>query len=398
MREPGERVAALSGIGQSEVGRRLGRSALELCVDAALEAIADAGLTVADIDGVSSFPGAAPSPPGYSEVAATELIGALGLEVSWYSGGKEVPSQLGSIVNAIAAVATGLAEHVLCFRVVNESSATAATGRRGYKPSGPGGRATGEQQWTLPFGRSAANWFGALASRHFHEHGTTREHLGHLVIHSRRSAARNPKAVFRDPMTMDEYLEGRMISTPFCLYDCDIPVDGATAVIVSRRDGLARPAAAVAVEAVGTALHGPFSYEQYPDMAATAAVDAARMLWSRTDAQPADVDLACLYDGFSWITLSWLEALGFCGRGEAGPFAEEPGRLDLDGALPLNPHGGQLSAGRTHGFGFVHEACLQLRGEAGERQVGSRPGLAVVTNAGGPMAGCMLLRPPALIT
>jgi acetyl-CoA acetyltransferase len=394
MRRRGEQDAVITGIGQSDVGRRLGRPALELAVDAATEAIADAGLEIADIDGVASFPGAAPTPPGYSEVATTEMIGALGLEVSWYSGAKEVPSQLAAVVAAVAAVATGLAENVLCFRVVNESTAVGDAGRRGYSPSGPSGRAIGEQQWMLPFGRSAANWFGTLATRHFHEFGTTRDHLGNVVIHSRRSAATNPKAIFREPMTMEEYLAGRMISTPFCLYDCDVPVDGATALVVSSRGAVSASGRAIAVEAVGTALHGPFSYEQYPDMARSATFDAAEMMWSRTELTVADLELACLYDGFSWILLSWLEALGICGRGEAGEYVSDLDRLGSAGPLPLNPHGGQLSAGRTHGFGFIHEACLQLRGGAADRQVGGDPRYAVVSNAGGPMAGCMLLRRP----
>ncbi len=120
-----------------------------------------------------------------------------------------------------------------------------------------------------------------------------------------------------------------------------------------------------------------------------AARDAAAQLWTRTDLKPADVDTAQLYDGFSFLTLAWIEALGFCGRGESGPFVEN-GRIDLGGALPLNTWGGQLSGGRLHGFGFVAEACRQLRGECGERQV---PGceVAVVGVGGGPVAGCMLL-------
>jgi acetyl-CoA acetyltransferase len=103
------------------------------------------------------------------------------------------------------------------------------------------------------------------------------------------------------------------------------------------------------------------------------------------------VDFAELYDGFSFLTMAWLEALGFCGQGESGPFIEGGKRISLDGELPINTHGGQLSAGRLHGFGFVHEAVLQLRGEAGERQVRGRPEVTAVSNGGGPLAGCMLL-------
>ena len=119
--------------------------------------------------------------------------------------------------------------------------------------------------------------------------------------------------------------------------------------------------------------------------------DAAAMLWERTDLEPADVDVAELYDGFSFITLAWLEALGFCAKGEGGPFIEGGERIALNGPLPLNTHGGQLSAGRLHGYGFVHEACVQLWREGGERQIAGQPGVAVAAAGGGPLGGCMLL-------
>lgn len=122
-----------------------------------------------------------------------------------------------------------------------------------------------------------------------------------------------------------------------------------------------------------------------------AAHDAADMLWSRTDLKPKDVDLALLYDGFSFLALNWIEAMGFCKIGEGGAFVDGGHRIARDGVLPLNPHGGQLSGGRTHGFGFVHEAVTQLRGAAGARQVPNSPRVAAVTNGGGPMAGAMLL-------
>jgi acetyl-CoA acetyltransferase len=122
-----------------------------------------------------------------------------------------------------------------------------------------------------------------------------------------------------------------------------------------------------------------------------AATDAAAQMWSRTDLRPADVDLAELYDGFTFLTFAWLEALGFCGDGEAGPFVEGATRIALDGELPLNTYGGQLSAGRMHGYWVLHEACVQLRGAAGERQVPGNPEVAVVSNGGGPIAGSMLV-------
>jgi acetyl-CoA acetyltransferase len=183
-----------------------------------------------------------------------------------------------------------------------------------------------------------------------------------------------------------------MISTPLCLYDCDVPVDGSTALIVSRRelaDDLRRPP--VNVEAVGTALSGRPSWDQFDDLTSMAARDAASMMWSRTDLGPADVDVAELYDGFSFLALVWLEALGFCPKGEGGPFVEGGTRIALEGPLPLNTQGGQLSGGRLHGFGFLHEACVQLWGEGGGRQVADDPQVAVASAGGGPLASSMLL-------
>ena len=147
----------------------------------------------------------------------------------------------------------------------------------------------------------------------------------------------------------------------------------------------------IRIEAIGTALRGRPSWDQFDDLTTMALRDASAMLWERTDLTPADVDVAELYDGFSFITLCWLEALGFCGHGEGGPFLEGGSRIARDGEIPLNTHGGQLSAGRLHGYGFFHEACLQLWGEAGERQVPSQPEVAVAAAGGGPLAGCFLL-------
>jgi acetyl-CoA acetyltransferase len=163
-------------------------------------------------------------------------------------------------------------------------------------------------------------------------------------------------------------------------------------VIVSRADstsGLRR--GPIAVEAVGTAIHGRPSWDQWDDLTTMALRDAAAMLWSRTDLRPSDVDVAELYDGFSFITMAWLEALGFCGKGQSGPFVEDGSRIALDGQVPLNTNGGQLSGGRLHGYGLLHEACLQLWGEGGDRQVPGTPEVAVAASGGGPLAGCLLL-------
>jgi acetyl-CoA acetyltransferase len=400
--ERAEHKTVISGIGQSDVGRRLHRDPLDLTVDACLAAIEDAGLTRDDIDGIATYPGMMEVPPGFSGAGVVEVQDILRLNLNWFNGGVENPGQLGSVITAIAAVAAGYARHVLCFRTVFEGSAQGEGGRAATAVMGGGGggggggrggfRIGGFSQWLLPFGvPPVLSWVAMYAQRHFHEFGTTREQLAQIALNDRRNAARNPKAIYRDPMTLDDYLNVRMISTPLCLYDCDVPSDGSTAVIVSHVDtvpDLRRPP--VRVEAVGSAIHGRPSWDQWDDLTTFALRDAGPMMWGRTDLTPADVDVAELYDGFSIITMTWLEALGFCGKGESGPFVEGGARIALDGELPLNTHGGQLSGGRLHGYGFLHEACTQLWGDGGERQV---PGaeVAVAAAGGGPLAGCLLL-------
>ena len=389
-----EKNAAITGLGQSELGRRLNADPLALTLDACLAAIADAGLRREDIDGLATYPGAGFGGGGFSGAGISDVQEALRLELDWFCGGPETSGQLGSVINACLAVATGMANHVLCFRTVFESSAQGAGRRAGIgTAAGPGFRASGFMQWTLPFGAaSAANWIAMFAQRHFHEYGTTREQLAWIALNARRNAGLNPKAIFRDPLTLADYLSARMISTPFCLYDCDVPVDGSTAVVVSRADlarDLRKPV--VRVEAVGSALHGRPSWDQFDDLTTMALRDASSMLWHRTDLRPADVDVAELYDGFSFIALAWLEALGFCKKGEGGPFVAGGARIALDGEIPLNTHGGQLSAGRLHGYGFLHEAVVQLRGEGGARQVPGSPEVAVAAAGGGPLGGCLLL-------
>lgn len=391
-----ERRAAITGIGQSAVGRRLDVDPLLLTADACLEAIADAGLDRSDIDGLSTYPGGAlPAAPGFSGAGITEVQDMLRLNLNWFCGGPELPGQLGAVINACMAVATGLARHVLCFRTVWESTAQGGGRRAGIGTAGGGRfRAGGFMQWTLPYGAaSAAVWIAMMAKRHFHEFGTTREQMAQIALNARRNAALNPKAVYRAPMTLDDYLSARMISDPFCLYDCDAPVDGSTAIIVSAVDAARdcrKPP--LRVEAVGSALRGRPSWDQFDDLTTMALRDAGRMLFERTDLRPADVDVAELYDGFSFIAMCWLEALGFCGKGESGPFIADGRAIALDGTIPLNTHGGQLSAGRLHGFGFMHEAALQLWGEGGERQVKGAPQVAVAAAGGGPLGGCLLIR------
>jgi len=393
----GERRAVISGAGQSDIGRRLFRDPLELTLDACLAAIDDAGLTTADIDGLSTYPGAS-GPAGFSGGGITDVHDGLRFEnIQWFCGGLEYPGQLGAVVNACLAVSAGLCKHVLVWRSVFEGSAQGKGGRAAVMPGGGSTttsfKATGFMEWVLPYSApSAAIWIAMLAQRHFHEYGTTREQLGQIAVNARKNAALNPKAIYTDPMSLDDYLAARMITTPLCLYDCDVPCDGGTAFVVSRIDtvpDLRKPP--INVEAVATALHGRPSWDQYHDLTSMPAQDAGKELWKRTDLKPTDVQLAEMYDGFSFITIAWLEGMGFCGKGEAGPYIEGGARIALDGELPLNTNGGQLSSGRLHGFGFLHEASVQLWGEAGDRQVAGDPEVGVACAGGGPMAGTLLL-------
>lgn len=395
-----DRHPVVSGIGQSDVGRRLGRTGLDLTLDACLAAIEDAGLSRKDIDGIATYPGAMDTPPGFSGAGVVEVQDALRLELDWHNGALESPGQLGSVIAACAAIACGYANHILCFRTVYEGSAQGSGGRASVTMGGGGRsssfRASGFMQWSLPFGApSAANWIAMYAQRHFHEYGTTREQLAQIALNGRRNAALNPKAIYTEPMTLDDYLGVRMISSPLCLYDCDVPADGATAVVVSRADAapdLRKPP--ITVEAIGSAIRGRPSWEQWEDLTTMALRDAGEMLWRRTDLTPADVQVAELYDGFSFIAMAWIEALGFCGKGESGPFVDGGTRISREGKLPLNTHGGQLSSGRLHGYGFLHEACVQLWGEGGARQVKGDPRVAVAAAGGGPTCGCLLLTRP----
>nr|WP_067693787.1 OB-fold domain-containing protein [Nocardia jejuensis] len=382
-----EDEVALTGVGMSEIGRRLMVPPLQLTVTACEHAVADAGLTMRDIDGISSYPGGG-NMGGFGEGGVTALEAALGIRPTWHNGGIETFGPGGSVIAAMLAVAGGLARHVLCFRTVWEATFNELVRSGRITPSG--GRSTG---WMAPFGAtSAAHTLAQNAQRHFHRYGTTRESLGWIALNQRANAELNPTAVYRDPMTMDDYLAARTITTPFGLYDCDVPCDGAVAVIVSAVDAARDlPKPPVLVEAVGTQIIERIEWDQSTLTHEPQVLGPAAHLWTRTTLRPSDVDVAELYDGFSFNCLSWIEALGFCGIGEAGDFLEGGKNIARDGLLPLNTHGGQLSHGRTHGMGLLHEAITQLRGEAGDRQVpGARVG--VVSSGGLTPGGAILLR------
>lgn len=366
----------VSGVGKSQVGRRLGRDPLTLTAEACLAAIADAGLQPGDIDGLSTYPGSSQPGPGFSGGSAREIHDFLGIHPQWVCGGIELAGQLGAVVNAMLAVAGGIADHVLCWRSVWEGTAQGTGGRKGY---GAGAKvADGLMAFEMPYGVTAPSLAAMHINARMHKYGLKREQLAALPVVSRANAALNPKAVYKDPLTLEDYLGARMISTPLCLYDCDVPCDGAVAMVISSvRHATALDHDAIGIDSVSCAHNDRFSWQYGRDLTRISS-RWANDLWNRTTLKPTDVDLAELYDGFSIITHCWLEDLGFCDVGEAGAFVEGGTRVGLDGELPVNTDGGQLSGGRLHGFGFLYEACLQLRGEAEERQVPGNPEVAAV--------------------
>lgn len=382
-----ERGACITGVGMSPIGRRTGIARIDLTAAAARAAIADAGLRPVDIDGIASM----------GDTPVGEAAGALGIDAAWRGGGFDTGGLLSPLMSAFVAVGTGRARHVLVYRTVQMMGGSILPPQPGA--AGPG--APAEQpspalapDWLSPLmtmhAYSAVNWLAMHCRRHMYLYGTTKEQLGWLAVNSRRNAALNPAAVYKEPITLGDYLASRPISDPLSLLDCDVPVDGSIAVVVSAPDRAGDgPNPPVRVEAIGGS-PGEGGWDQRPDYPKMASTDAAAQMWARTSLTSRDVDVAELYDGFTFLTFAWLEALGLCGEGEAGPFVEGGKRIALDGDLPLNTYGGQLSAGRMHGYWVVHEAVLQLRGAAGARQV---PGaeVAVVSAGGGPIAGCMLL-------
>jgi acetyl-CoA acetyltransferase len=387
-----EKDVAITGIGQSEVTRGTARSPIDLTIDAALEAIADAGLTRDDIDGVATWPAGGTESQGFSPVGTPMLQDALRLNVNWYLGSGETSGQLGAVFNAIGSLAAGVTNHVLVYRTVYEAQARKvlpfanAMARSADRVEGP-------HSWFAPYWSLAAATQQALYfQRYVHESGAEPEQIAQIALNGRRNAALNPKAVYRDPLTLDDYLSSRWISTPLRLYDCDVPCDGSTAIVLSRIErALDMPNPVIRIDAVGSALHDRNSWAHVTNLATQATPSPAAMMWGRTELGPADVDVAELYDGFSFHSLAWLESFGFCGRYEAPAFVQGGHRIALDGEIPINTSGGQLSAGRLHGYGQVHEACTQLWGRGGARQVPGDPLVAVTSTAGGPLAGCMLL-------
>jgi acetyl-CoA acetyltransferase len=322
-------------------------TSLTLQLEAAGRAIAEAGLTPRDIDGIMPFPGLG---------TAEELAANLGIEdLHWaatiHMGGAAPVASLGA---AAAAVRDGLATHVLIV-----GGWAGYSGRRTREQvandvaSIPGGAIA--RDYYLPHGLSAPpQWYALIARRHMHEFGTTPEQLGAIAVTMRKHAQLNPQAVMRGrPLTLEAYLASPMIAAPYRLFDCCLETDGGAAVIVTTaeraRDLPHRP-----VSILSVASGQPYPADEITnreDLFRTGLTIAAPRAFARAGVRPADVDFAQIYDCFTFEVLQQLEETGFCGRGEGGAFVQD-GRIELGGALPVNTHGGLLS--EAHVLGISH--------------------------------------------
>jgi acetyl-CoA acetyltransferase len=372
---------AVAGVGFSDVGRRLPLSDDELVRQAITAAMADAGMTPADIDGIATM--------GGNAMAMGQLLGILPLNYFYSSTGLG-PAFVEPAIMAISSVGSGLAHTCVAVRLIRQQGG-ANRNPGAPVPEGPHWVA-GDQQFSAPFGAGAAGaTIGAFQmQRHMQQYGTTYEQFAANAVNARYHASLHPEAIFRDVITEQEYLDSRFVSEPLRLLDCDYPVDSAAAVIFTTAERAAdwkhKP---VLVESYALSAIRDFDMSLIDDFTWNSPVHCAETLWSRTDLTAADVDTAQLYDGFSIITFQWLEALGLCGRGESGPFIEE-GNTRLGGKVPLNTDGGACNFGRRHGANFCIEAVRQLRGEAAERQVPNAE-VAVWSNAVGCFSGAVLL-------
>jgi acetyl-CoA acetyltransferase len=354
---------AIAGIGHTDFTAKSGRTVLDLALEACGKAMADAGVGPAEVDGVISY-------HFNDSVPSIAVATGLGLPEARYavefSSGGNAANLI--VLSAAAAIEAGLAKTVLCYRAMN--------GRSGFRLGGGRDMASrGITQFTAPFGwitypQAMAMW----CRRHMIKYGTTSEQMGAVAVSCRKHAQLNDRAMMRTPMTLADHQASRMIVEPFHLLDICLESDGACAVLVTKAER-ARDLKAKPVYIMGGAYGGgPFQGDdlfdaiRWPEHAHNYAKYIAKDLWASAGVGPKDIDVAEIYDCFTYSVLMQLEGLGFCKEGEGGPFVQD-GRIGLGGELPVNTHGGLLSEAYIHGFNHVIEAVEQLRGQSGARQV-----------------------------
>ncbi|MFA1538852.1 hypothetical protein SM611_07925 [Actinomadura sp. DLS-62] len=364
------RTAVISGVGETEFSKASGRSTTRLAFEAVSAAAADAGIDPARIDGVVPYP---------MGPTAEDVISVFGLpDVAFtavpHLGGA---SAIAGLRLAALAVESGQAEHVAVFVARNGRSGTPVE-KRVVHLAGRHFREELEEAHGLS---TPAQWYSMICRRHMHEFGTSRAALAEVALTMRANAQLNEAAQMHGrPLTREDYLSSRVIADPYLLFDCCLETDGAAAVIVSAAgaaDGT-RP-----VSILAAAEGHPDSPDDLcgrADLFDTGLTRAAPRAFRAAGLTPRDVDVALVYDCFTFEVIQQLEEAGFCPRGEGGPFVQD-GNIALTGPLPVNPHGGLLSHAHTAGMSHVVEAVRQLRGACGARQVGGAR-VAAVTGWG----------------
>ncbi len=358
--------AAIVGIGATEFSRGAGRSELQLACESIVAALADAGLTAADVDGLVSYT--------IDLVEETELVRSVGFQEIGYSA--RVPygggGSMGVLYHAAVAVASGAADVVVAYRAIKARSGANPFGAARLRPnagfSHSGSTAT---QWCMPYGvLTPASWMAVNATRYMYEYGATSEDFGRAVVQFREYAASNPAAWgYNRPITLSDHQASRWIVEP-CIHllDCCQQTDGSVAVVITSRERASDlPNVPVVVAAAGGS--GLFEQEiasdhYRPDLSIMeGSVALGRQLFDRFGFKRAEMDAAMIYDAFTPIFLMQLEALGFCGFGEAKEFVAD-GNMRIGGSLPCNTNGGLIGEGYIHGLNLALEATRQLRGTA----------------------------------
>ena len=376
------RKVAIAGVALSDVGRVDDKNPYELIAQASRRAVADAGLEKADIDGLGST--------AISIMAPVDVGEYLGLTPRWLDSTSVGGSSWEIMAaHAVDAIAEGHADVIL----LTYSSTARADMRRKLRGASLDWGSRGPMQWEQPYGHTLISKYAMAARRHMHEYGTTIEQLAQVAVSARANAALNTEAFVRDPITIDDVLDGPMIADPFTKLQCCIRSDGGAAVVLVAEDR-AKDLAKAPVWVLGSGEASTHvSMSQWPDFTTGPAAIAGRMAFERAGVRPDEIDIAEVYDAFTYMLLITMEDLGFCTKGEGGSFVEG-GRLELGGALPTNTDGGGLSACHPgqRGLFLLVEAVKQLRGECGPRQVPDAK-LACVSATGGWMcsSGTMIL-------
>jgi acetyl-CoA acetyltransferase len=363
---------AIAGVALSDVGRVDDKDPYELMAQASRRALAEAGLSPADVDGLAST--------GQGTLPPVDVGEYLGLRPRWVDstavGGASWEVMASHAVDAIAA---GHADVVL----LTYGSTARADLKKGLRGANVNWGARGPLQWEAPYGHTLISKYAMAARRHMAEYGTTIEQLAEVAVSARFNAADNPDAYYRDPISIDDVLNGPMIADPFTKLHCCIRSDGGAAVVLVNGDR-AKDLRAKPVWVLGTAeTTSHMLTSQWDDMTVGPAAVSGPMAFARAGVRPADVDVAELYDAFTYMLLLTLEDLGFCPKGEGGRFVEK-GSLRLGGDLPTNTDGGGLSACHPgqRGLFLLVEAVRQLRGECGPRQAPDAK-IACVSGTGG---------------